>query len=86
MPRTATADRVDRGALIEFLRPRHRAVLLTRRSGGDAEGQVVVATYPQRAKVANARREPAVSLCRKDPRAPHRSQARGGPLHEAGTI
>jgi len=93
MPRTATADRVDRGALIEFLRTRHRAVLLTRRSGGgvqlspvtcgvDAEGRVVVSTYPQRAKVANARREPAVSLCRKDPRAPHRSQARGGPLHE----
>jgi hypothetical protein len=92
MPRTATADRVDRDALIEFLRPRHRAVLLTRRSGGgvqlspvtcgvDAEGRVVVSTYPP-PKVANARRDPTVSLCRKDPRAPHRSQARGGPLHE----
>jgi PPOX class probable F420-dependent enzyme len=74
MPRTATADRVDRAALIAFLRPRHRAVLLTRRrSGGvqlspvscgvDAEGRIVVATYPQRAKVRNARREAAVSLC-----------------------
>jgi PPOX class probable F420-dependent enzyme len=29
----------------------------------DAEGRVVVSTYPQRAKVANARRDPAVSLC-----------------------
>jgi PPOX class probable F420-dependent enzyme len=74
MPRTATADRVDRAALLEFLRPRHRALLLTRRASGapqlspvtcgvDAEGRVVISTYPQRAKVTNARRDPAVSLC-----------------------
>jgi PPOX class probable F420-dependent enzyme len=74
MPKTATADRVDRAALEEFLRPRHKAVLVTRRSGGgvqlspvscglDDEGRVVVSTYPQRAKVANARRDPAVSVC-----------------------
>src|ERR671929_1183779 len=74
MPRTATADRVDRTALLDFLRPRHRAVLMTRRSSGgvqlspvtcgvDPEGRLVVSTYPQRAKVVNARREPAVSLC-----------------------
>ena len=74
MPKTATADRVDRDALLEFLRPRHQAVLLTRRREGgvqlspvscgvDGEGRIVVSTYPQRAKVANARREPAVSLC-----------------------
>jgi PPOX class probable F420-dependent enzyme len=74
MPKTATADRVDRDALLEFLRPRHQAVLLTRKSNGDAqlspvscgvdhEGRIVVSTYPQRAKVANARRDPAVSLC-----------------------
>ncbi|SEO43859.1 PPOX class F420-dependent oxidoreductase [Trujillonella endophytica] len=74
MPRTATADRVDRAALLDFLRPRHKAVLLTRRGSGgpqlspvtfgvDAGGRVVVSTYPQRAKVANARRDPAVSLC-----------------------
>jgi PPOX class probable F420-dependent enzyme len=74
MPRAATADRVDRDALLEFLRPRHRAVLVTRRASGapqlspvtfglDGEGRVVVSTYPQRAKVANARRDPAVSLC-----------------------
>jgi PPOX class probable F420-dependent enzyme len=31
--------------------------------GVDAEGRIVVATYPQRAKAANARREPEVSLC-----------------------
>jgi PPOX class probable F420-dependent enzyme len=74
MPKIATADRVDRDALLDFLRPRHRAVLLTRRRGGgvqlspvtcgvDAEGRVVVSTYPQRAKATNARRDPAVSLC-----------------------
>ena len=74
MPKTATADRVDRDALLEFLRPRHRAVLLTRRQDGgaqlspvscgvDGEGRVVVSTYPQRAKVTNARRDRAVSLC-----------------------
>ena len=74
MPRTATADRVDRAGLLEFLRPRHRAVLVTRRrSGGqqlspvtcgvDREGRIVVSTYPQRAKAVNARRDPAVSLC-----------------------
>src|SRR5687767_9033411 len=101
MPKTATVDRVDRDALLEFLRPRHQAVLLTRRRDGgaqlspvtcgvDGEGRIVVSTYPQRAKVANARRDPAVSLCvlspdwndawRKDPPAPHRSHARGGTL------
>ena len=74
MPKTATTDRVDRDALLEFLRPRHQAVLLThRREGGaqlspvscgvDGEGRIVVSTYPQRAKVTNARRDPAVSLC-----------------------
>src|SRR5215213_6620253 len=74
MPKTATADRVDRSALLEFLRPRHQAVLMTRRRDGgpqlspvtygvDTEGRIVVSTYPQRAKVANARRDPAVSLC-----------------------
>jgi PPOX class probable F420-dependent enzyme len=74
MPKTATADRVDRDELLAFLRPRHRAVLMTRRGddspqlspvtyGVDAQGRVVVSTYPQRAKVVNARREPTVSLC-----------------------
>ena len=37
MPKTATADRVDRAALEEFLRPRHKAVLLTRRSEGGVQ-------------------------------------------------
>lgn len=72
--RIATADRVDREALLEFLRPRHHAVLLTHRRDGspqmspvtcglDDDGRVVVSTYPDRAKARNARRDPRVSLC-----------------------
>src|SRR3954447_18791575 len=74
MPKTATADRVDRPALLDFLRARNQAVLVTRRRAGgvqmspvtfgvDSEGRVVVSTYPQRAKVTNARRDPVLSLC-----------------------
>ena len=57
----ATADRVDRDALLEFLRPRHRGLLATTRGDGrpqlspvtcgvDPEGRIVIATYPRRAK------------------------------------
>ncbi|PGH43220.1 PPOX class F420-dependent enzyme [Micromonospora sp. WMMA1996] len=75
MPRSiARNTRVDRDALTEFLRPRHRVVLMTTRSDGrpqsspvscgvDAEGRLVVSTYPERAKVANIRRDPRVSAC-----------------------
>ena len=74
MPKIATADAVDAAQLIEFLRPRHRAIVVTRRKDGspqmspvsygvDAQGRIVVATYPQRAKIRNARRDPQVSVC-----------------------
>ena len=74
MTKFATAERPDRAGLVEFLTSRHRAVLITRRASGglqtspvtcgvDAEGRLVVATYPQRAKVHNIRRDPAVSVC-----------------------
>ncbi|MGR6317595.1 PPOX class F420-dependent oxidoreductase [Micromonospora soli] len=70
----ATNTRVDRDALIEFLRPRHKVVLMTTRSDGrpqsspvscgvDAEGRLVISTYPERAKAANIRRDPRVSAC-----------------------
>ncbi|MGW5648475.1 PPOX class F420-dependent oxidoreductase [Saccharopolyspora sp. NPDC003752] len=70
----ARADRVDREALLEFLRPRHRGVLVTTRADGrpqmspltcgvDTEGRIVVSTYPERAKTRNARRDPQVSIC-----------------------
>ncbi len=70
----ATARRVDRDELIEFLRSRHRGVLVTRRADGmpqlspvtcglDPAGRIVISTYPQRAKVHNARRDARVSIC-----------------------
>ncbi len=73
MSKTATADTVAREDLLSFIRPRHKATLMTRRSDGmpqmspvtcgvDQDGRIVVSTYPQRAKAANARRDPRVSL------------------------
>ncbi|GAA1415362.1 TIGR03618 family F420-dependent PPOX class oxidoreductase [Streptomyces thermospinosisporus] len=74
MPRPiATNTRVDLDGLLEFVRPRHRALIITRRSdgspqaspvtcGADDAGRLVVSTYPERAKTRNARRDPAVSL------------------------
>ncbi|MFC4854774.1 PPOX class F420-dependent oxidoreductase [Actinophytocola glycyrrhizae] len=73
MPQIASADRVDRAALNDFVRPRHHAVLVTARADGspqlspvtcglDTAGRVVIATYPQRAKAKNAKRNPKVSV------------------------
>ncbi len=70
----ATARQVSRDELLEFLATRHRGVLMTRRADGmpqlspltcglDPEGRIVVATYPQRAKVHNIRRDARVSIC-----------------------
>ncbi|MFX4292427.1 PPOX class F420-dependent oxidoreductase [Streptomyces bohaiensis] len=72
-PSIATNTRVELPELLEFLRPRHRAVLLTRRSDGspqgspltcgvDDSGRLVMSTYPERAKTRNARRDPRVSV------------------------
>ena len=68
----ATTTRVDRDGLLAFVRPRHHVVLTTHRADGglqsspvtagvDPDGRIVVATYPQRAKVANLRRDPRAS-------------------------
>src|SRR4051794_41411872 len=74
MPRKiATSDRVDREELLAFVRPRHRATLVTTRRNGrpqlspvtcgvDEEGRVVISAYPSRAKVANLRRDPAATV------------------------
>ncbi|MFD6562669.1 PPOX class F420-dependent oxidoreductase [Micromonospora profundi] len=70
----ATNTRADRDTLLDFLRTRHRVVLMTTRADGrpqsspvsagvDAEGRLVISTYPERAKVANIRRDPRVSAC-----------------------
>jgi len=73
MPSIATATTVERDALLDFLRPRHHAILLTTRRDGrpqaspvscgvDADGRIVVSTYPARAKTRNAERDPRVSV------------------------
>jgi PPOX class probable F420-dependent enzyme len=70
----ATARQVDRAGLLDFLRDRHRALLVTTRADGrpqlspvtcgvDGAGRLVVSTYPERAKVRNLRRDPRASLC-----------------------
>jgi PPOX class probable F420-dependent enzyme len=72
-PKIATSETVSRERMLAFARPRHRMILVTTRRDGsrqlspvtagiDAEGRVVIATYPQRAKTANARHRPDVSL------------------------
>ena len=75
MPRTiATNTAVDRERLLEFLRHRHKAILMTTRRDGrpqaspntcgvDTEGRIVISTYPERAKAQNVRRDPRVSVC-----------------------
>ncbi|WP_029109063.1 PPOX class F420-dependent oxidoreductase [Mycobacterium sp. URHD0025] len=69
----ATADTVGLDELLDFVRPRHHMVLTTFRADGslqtspvtggvDAEGRIVIASYPQRAKSANLRRTPRASV------------------------
>jgi len=74
MARTiATNTTVDREALLEFLRPRHRVILMTPRADGswqgspvtaglDPDGRIVVATYPERAKARNVARHGKASV------------------------
>ncbi|MEU6123549.1 PPOX class F420-dependent oxidoreductase [Streptomyces sp. NPDC047123] len=72
-PDIATNTSVTLAELLDFVRPRHRAVLLTTRSDGtpqgspltcgvDDSGRIVVSTYPERAKTRNAKRNPRVSV------------------------
>ncbi|WP_328398975.1 PPOX class F420-dependent oxidoreductase [Streptomyces sp. NBC_00390] len=72
-PNIATNTTVDHEQLLEFVRPRHRAILLTRRADGgpqgspltcgvDDSGRIVVSTYPERAKTRNAKRDERVSV------------------------
>jgi PPOX class probable F420-dependent enzyme len=69
----ATSDVVERPELLDFVRNRHKVVLVTAKRDGtiqlspvtaglDEAGRVVVATYPERAKARNARRCPQVDL------------------------
>ena len=72
-PQIATNTTVSRDELLDFIRPRHRAIMLTARADGrpqaspvtcgvDTSGRIMVSTYPERAKTRNARRNPQVSL------------------------
>jgi PPOX class probable F420-dependent enzyme len=68
----ATTDRIDRDELYGFVRDRHHLILTTwRRDGrpqlspvaGGLDGDhLVIATYPERAKVKNLRRDPRASV------------------------
>src|SRR5215831_19188051 len=73
MPKIATADRVDRDQMLDFVRTRHRMTLTTtRRDGGvqmspvtggvDDQGRIVISTYPDRAKAINLRRDARASI------------------------
>ncbi len=73
MVNIATNRIVDRDGLAEFVRPRHRGVLLTTRRDGrpqaslvtmgfDGGGRIVVSSYPERAKVHNIARNPTASM------------------------
>lgn len=74
MARTIATDTyVDRAAMVEFVRPRHHGILTTMRRDGrtqqspvtmglDDSNRVVIATYPERAKAANARRDGRVEV------------------------
>ena len=70
MARTiATNTAVTRDELLDFIRIRHHGIVITTRQDGrpqaspvtcgvDDEGRIVIATYPERAKTRNARRDP----------------------------
>ena len=73
MPKIATNTRVSREELLDFVRPRHRMILVTTRSDGrpqlspvsggvDEQGRIVISTYPDRAKATNIRRTPKASV------------------------
>jgi PPOX class probable F420-dependent enzyme len=65
----ATNTAVSAVELTEFIKTRHHAIVITARKGGgpqaspvtcgvDDQGRIVIATYPERAKTRNARRDP----------------------------
>jgi PPOX class probable F420-dependent enzyme len=69
----ATSTVVDRAGLADFVRDRHQWVLATTRADGRPQmslvtggttvsGSLAVATYPERAKARNVRRDPRVSV------------------------
>ena len=73
-PKLATEDIVGMPELLDFVRPRNRWLLVTTRADGRPQispvtggvsgaGELLIATYPQRDKVHNLRRDPRASIC-----------------------
>ncbi len=74
MTRSIATNRwVDRREMLEFVRPRHHGIVTTRRRDGspqqspvtvgvDAVGRVLIASYPERAKSRNLRRDPRATV------------------------
>ena len=66
----ATNTVATRDEMLDFIRTRHQGIVITTRKDGrpqaspvtmgvDGEGRIVIATYPERAKIRNARRDPS---------------------------
>jgi PPOX class probable F420-dependent enzyme len=69
----ATNTTVDLDELLDFVRPRHHMLVITSRADGrpqaspvtggvDDSGRIVISSYRDRAKTANARKRPEVSV------------------------
>ena len=69
----ASDTTVDRAGLEEFIRPRHHAIVCTQRRDGSPQmspvtmgvgpdGAILIASYPERAKVRNLRRHPQADV------------------------
>ncbi len=75
MARAFSSDTpIDRSGLEQFIRPRHHAILSTQRGDGSPQmspvtmglgpdGTILVASYPERAKVHNLRLHDQAALC-----------------------
>ena len=72
-PSVATNTSVDLEGLLEFVRTRHRVILVTHRTGRgpqlspvtagvDPAGRIVISSYPERDKIVNLRRNREASL------------------------
>jgi PPOX class probable F420-dependent enzyme len=72
-PTFASTTAVGLQELLDFVRDRHHHILMTTRRDGmpqlspvtaglDIDGRIVISTYPERAKTANLRRNPACSV------------------------
>ena len=71
-PQIAVNTAVTREELLDFISSRHHAIVITTRADGTPQaspvtcgvddGKIVVATYPERAKTRNARRNPQVTV------------------------